>query len=162
MERHLQPDVRIVIRRVLFGVLIIPALVASSPWFVKIVGCAMVAFLTGTYRESRIVGSRFETRMVFLFVRRDYKKFKLDHVVTIETGLEDRAGWGTFFLFGPLYWAASRACDFLLPWVGGEFKLWLRSARGRRLLAWQGNSEDYFQSNLEILQTATGADVERV
>ena len=48
--------------------------------------------------------------------------------------------------------------DWLIPWAGGDYKLWLRSKSGR-LLAWQGNGEANFRHNLAVLEDATGLPV---
>lgn len=161
MERFLHPLPRIQFRVGLFVLLIIPPLVTSGPWTGKISAVVMVSFLVGTYRRSVISGGTFQTNMTWMFIPFSPRRCKLKYVATIETGLEPRAGWWTFFLFGPSFWVFSRICDFLMPWIGGEMKLWLRSAKGKRLLAWQGNSNDHFQANLAMLKNATGAEVVR-
>ena len=160
MERELQPHPRVKLRWILFGVLLLPALISSATWYEKLFAALLLAFVVGTYRQSRICGDRFESGMILMFKQLRVRKWKLDRVVVIETEVATRADLGTVVLFAPL-WAFLRICGWLLPWLGGEIKLWLRSAKGKRVLAWQGNSEEHYQTNLEMLQTATGAEVQR-
>jgi hypothetical protein len=47
------------------------------------------------------------------------------------------------------------------PWIGEEYELWLVTAKGKRFLAWQGNGDNWFQHNLELLKQVTGATIER-
>jgi hypothetical protein len=51
--------------------------------------------------------------------------------------------------------------DWLIPWAGGEYKLWLRMLAGHRVLAWQGNGESNFRQNLNILEDISGLPVVR-
>ncbi len=160
MERELLPLPRVKIRWILFVLLLLPALMSSTAWYEKLFPALLVASVVGTYRQSRICGDRFESRMILLFWPLRVRKWKLDRVVVIETEMASRGGMGAGLLIAPL-WIFGRICDWLLPWLGGDIKLWLRSAKGKRVLAWQGNSDEHYQTNLEILQTATGADVQR-
>ena len=51
--------------------------------------------------------------------------------------------------------------DWLIPWAGGDYKLWLRTKSDQRVLAWQGNGEANFRRNLEILEEVSGLPVTR-
>ncbi|HJT31741.1 MAG TPA: hypothetical protein VJ783_06775 [Pirellulales bacterium] len=48
-----------------------------------------------------------------------------------------------------------------MPWFGGDFKLWLWAATGKRVLAWQGSRDEDFQNNLRLMVRATHLPVER-
>jgi hypothetical protein len=63
-----------------------------------------------------------------------------------------------FAWIGPLL---IRLMDWLVPWFGGDYKLWLRTVSDERVLAWQGNGEGNFRQNLEILEETTGLPVTR-
>ena len=67
----------------------------------------------------------------------------------IETGIEERMPAGTGFLlgFGNVFWIW--ALDHVFPWVGGDYKLWLRTSSGGRILGWQGDGESRFQRKPE-------------
>jgi hypothetical protein len=81
--------------------------------------------------------------------------------IEIETEADQRAGWRVFFFLGAYTWIVFRIADYLLPWFGGFYRLSLRSAKGKRVLVWQGNSDDLFEENLALLENATGLPVER-
>ena len=54
-----------------------------------------------------------------------------------------------------------RFFDSCVPWFGGDFKLWLWAATGKRVLAWQGSRDEDFQNNLRLMVRATHLPVER-
>ncbi len=100
--------------------------------------------------------------MIVCFYPLPPKSCKLKRVVAVETKIEQHAGWGTFFLFGPIQWVFSRVFDRLLPWIGGDYQIWLRQPKDKRLMAWQGNSDEDYRENLDMLQSATGAEIGRI
>ncbi len=161
MERSLQPNPRLWLRAVLFAVLLTPLLLSSVGWFQKLFVVAMLALMVGTFRRSWIRGDKFRTGMVVMFYPMRMRQWKLERFVVIEIELENRLHFLWVLATGPMLWLVCRISDFLFPWIGGEFTLWLRTAKGKRVLAWQGNSEDHFETNLELLQNATGAEIQR-
>ena len=134
---------------------------SSAPWGGKGLVVVMNALVFGTFMTSRVEGERFHRRMTVCFVPLRERRWKVGKFVQVETEVEPRAGIWTFALLGGSTWLVWRICDFLFPWAGGEYKLWLRPPRGERVLAWQGNGEDRFRENLERLQSATGLPVGR-
>lgn len=162
MARNLQPVPRLRFRCILLAVLWIPPIVFSIGLLAKVFACAFVALLVGTYRQSQITDERFRTRMVVLFYPLPPKSCKLKRVVAVETKTEQHAGIGTVLLFGPLQWVFSHVFDRLLPWIGGDYQIWLRQPKEKRLMAWQGNSDEDFRDNLEMLKSATGAEIGRI
>jgi hypothetical protein len=47
-----------------------------------------------------------------------------------------------------------RIFDHVMPWLGGDHKLWLRQYDDERLLIWQGNNAAHFEANLRRLESA--------
>jgi hypothetical protein len=144
-------------------VLAIAGIVSFGPiaWPKKAMFCAGMAFLFGTFPWTRINRARLERVSFVMFMPILVKRWSLDRFTHIETGLEDRSDletYGWLFRGGWLTW---RLLDFLLPWMGGDYKLWLRASSGKRVLAWQGNGESIFRENLELLEHRTGLPVER-
>ena len=163
MVKNLQPVPRIRVRCVLLVALVIPALISGMSILEKIAACAFMTVLVGSYRQSQITEERFRTRLVVCFWPLPLKSCKLKRVVAVETKLEDRASWGTFFLFGLGQWLLSRIFDRLLPWLGGDYQIWLRQPKEKRLIAWQGCKEDDFHENLQLLKSAApNAEVCRI
>ena len=161
MERQLVPELNLRMRLIVLGVLLIPVLLA---WRIGIVwmllSCFLPVMLTGTYRMSRIVGESFDTQFFLGFVPLARSKCKLPGVVYIHTTFKrEQTGWGTFILFGPVMWLFSLVFDYLIPCLGGPYEIWLETAKGREILAWNGYNQQHFESNLELLHNQTGAEI---
>jgi hypothetical protein len=120
-----------------------------------------MALWLGSYPRQRIVSGHFVRETTIAFVHARTKRWKLDRFVSIETALETRPGIFAAVVMGPMLWAMYHFLDWVVPWLGGDYKLHLRTDSGRRVLAWQGNVEEYFKTNLDILRKATNLPVER-
>lgn len=142
--------------------LVLLILLAISPgvWVGKFIGATMIAFLTGSFRESFIDGDILYVQLTICFIPLKQKKYRLKKYTRIEIELEQPAGWWTFFLFGPVYWLWMRIIDFAVPWLGGLFQLWVANKK-KRVLVWQGTSEEDFNRNLQSLTNATGLEAVR-
>ncbi len=83
----------------------------------------------------------------------------------IETDVEQRmgaaSGCALAFVFGLQNLLMVWLLDWLIPWAGGDYKLWLRTLSGRRVLAWQGNGDSNFRQNMDILEEASGLPIKR-
>ncbi len=162
MERQLLPELNLRMRLIVLGCLLIPVLLSALRigivW--SLLSCFLPVMLTGTYRVSRIIGESFDTRFFFGFVPLARSKCKLPGVVYIHTTYKrEQTGWGTFILFGPLMWLFSLVFDYLIPCLGGPYEIWLETAKGREILAWNGYNQQHFESNLELLHNQTGAEI---
>jgi len=159
--RHLLPEHKLGLRIVALVVLLIPvALTTRMGPAGQLLACVVPLILTGTYRVSRIVGERFDTRLHVAFVPFGREKCKLPAVVFIHTKYQaTQSGWGVFLLFGPLQWLFGLVFDYLMPALGGRYEIWLETAKGREILAWNGYSQQHFESNVELLRNRTGAEV---
>jgi hypothetical protein len=115
-----------------------------------------MSLLVGTFPRGWIRDGQFEREFRLAFFRIHHKRWRLDEVEHLETGLEEQLGWSWMLLLGfaPVFFG--KIFDRLLPWLGGDYKIWLRTFDDRRALAWQGNGEAQFRANLEALETATG------
>jgi len=161
MDRQLCPELNLRLRLIILAVMLIPVLLA---WRIGIVwqmlSCVMPLMLTGTYRVSRITGERFNTQFFLGFVPLAKAKCNLPAVVFIHTKYQaSQTGWGTFLMFGPVMWLFSWVFDFLIPALGGPYEIWLETAKGREILAWNGYNQQHFESNVELLRNQTGAEI---
>ena len=161
MERQLVPELNLKLRLIVLGVLLIPVLMAYRIGIVwQLLSCVMPLMLTGTFRVSRVVGESFDTRFHLAFVPLSHCRCKLPGVVTIHTTYKTaQTGWGTFILLGPVMWVFSLVFDYLIPALGGPYEIWLETAKGREILAWNGYNQQHFESNLELLHNQTGAEI---
>ncbi len=162
----LQPSGRWWLRLIIVLALSALALLARAEWYKKAVFCAGMAAWLGSFPQARFAGDRFERAMFLLFIPARVKRWSLDRFISIETGTEvpvlDNSGLDRVFWFWWWdWWLIWKLCDLIIPWLGGQYKLWLRSASGKRVLAWQGNSDRQFRDNMELLKHRTGLPVER-
>ena len=133
------------------------ALVSRVEMYKKVFFVASMAAWVGSYPQARLTGDRFERTMFIAFVPARVQRWPLDRFVSIQSDSEPQeefaVGW--WFLFGN-WWVLWNVLDWMVPWVGGPYKLWLRAASGKRVLAWQGRSDRQFRENLDILQQRLG------
>ena len=161
MIRELAPATRLNVRLVILAVMLVPlGIIPGIPIWGRLAGCIMPLIFTGTYRKSKIIETRFETRFHFAFVPFPLHKCKLATVGTIETTFANtQPGIWTLILFGPLQFIMGWIFDFLLPSLGGPLEIWLITAKGREIKAWQGHNQDQFDVNLKLLQDHTTAEL---
>jgi hypothetical protein len=160
MERQLVPELKLGYRLAALGVLLVPVAFAWRLGIaVQLLACVVPLVLTGTYRVSTLKGDAFATRFHMAFVPLSRSRCNLRGVVDIHTTYQSQFGWWTLILFGPLQWVFGKLFDFLIPAIGGPYEIWLETAKGREILAWNGFNQQHFEKNLELLRTRTGAEV---
>lgn len=161
MERELLPVTNLRIRLVVLGLLLLPIpFIPGISLLVRILTCGLPLIFTGTYRISKIVETTFQSRFHFAFIPFPIKKCKLATVGFVETSYgSSQPGIWTFILFGPLQLIFGWMFDYLIPSLGGPYEIWLITAKGREIVAWQGHNKQYFDANLELLQSQTGAEI---
>lgn len=159
----LDPVRSLKIRAIVVAALCLLALVGTSGWGMKAVFCLSMALWVGSFRQARVLDGHFCRKLYVMFVRVQSKKWKLERFVRIETSLEDSpfASLARLSRSGELLDRVWRFIDSCVPWFGGDYKLWLRAATGKRVLAWQGSRDEDFQDNLRLMTRATGLPVER-
>ncbi len=143
--------------------LLLPLPFASAGMMYKTYAAALFYFLVGSYRRTSFLDGQLRRQLVIAFfpLRQQQSSVERFVQIEIESEADQRAGWGVFFILGPYSWIIFRVSDYLVPWFGGFYRLSLRSAKGKRVLVWQGNSDDFFEENLELLKETTGLPVER-
>lgn len=162
MDQRLRPVPRTWLRTLLFAAIIVPAaLFSDAPWSMKLPAFVMWAGLIGSYRDARIEAGTFRFGYVVAFVPLPAKRLKLERIVRLGVDTEESLGLGWVLLFG--FWNVfiTWLLDWLLPWMGGRYRVWLVTAKGRRVLGWQGNSDEAFEENVRRLEGATGLTLER-
>jgi hypothetical protein len=161
MDVELMPRTNVVARVIILILLLIPVWVIPGwPLQVRLGSMVLPLIFTGTFRISRIIETKFETRFFFAFFPISEQKCKLSTVGYIETVYgADQPGLWTFIMFGPLQIVMTWVFDFLIPALGGPFEIWLVTAKGKEVKAWQGYNQAYFDKNLKTLQTHTDAEL---
>ena len=161
MEHTLSPTPRPRLRAVILAVLLMATFISSGAWLGKLFGAMLLVLLAGTYRYSYVHDDRFQFRYFVGFVPMKVRSYPLKKAVRIEVDQESPAGVWTLIFLGPWNWLWCHILDHVFPWFGGRYRLWLCTVSGKRVLAWQGNSDACFQQNLRFLETVTGLPIER-
>jgi hypothetical protein len=133
-------------------------LIASNWWAPnsKLVACLLAVAVLGTYRETLISKSKVTWKLWMAFLPVRTRTQTLQDAQCVCSEWEEQGGmiealmlgsWG--LLFAPL-------SDWLCPWPGGVYKLWIKSQQGTKVLVWRGRSERNFHSNHRLMQSVTG------
>jgi hypothetical protein len=162
---YLIPEPRIWLRITLFVFMVLIAIISRSPWHAQLGFTLMMLGLIGTFPHSRINAKGFEKQWYAIFMPVHVQRTKLTQIVRIETDVESGVGFiggcAIFVFLGPLVFPFLWLADWLLPWLGGDYKLWLRTVSDERVLVWQGNGESNFRCNLAVLEEAFNLPVTR-
>jgi len=152
----LVPEPRIVLRATIWGLLAALALIGPSVWHAKLGFSVTMALFLGTFPRPQINAKCFRKQWFVAFVPAYLSDARTADLVRIESGLDDRlegfGGMGSLVMRIVRLVYLGWLWDWLFPWLGGDYMLWLRTASDERILAWQGNGEANFQQNLEILE----------
>ncbi len=161
----LTPQPRIWLRAAILVLLVALACIGNSSWLAKGVFCLAMAGLLGTFPRPRVSAEWFEVEWFAAFVPVRVRRVALADAIQIETDLESRMGLDTgillAFFIGLWNVLMIWLVDWLVPWFGGDYKIWLRTGRDQRMLAWQGMGEGHFRRNLDILEDISGLPVTR-
>ena len=149
-------------RAIVVAGLCLLALIGTTGWRMKAAFCVSMALWIGSFRQARVLEGHFCRELYVMFVRVQAKKWKLERFVGIETSLEESPfdNLAQISRIGELFNKAWRFIDSCVPWFGGEYKLWLRAASGKRVLVWQGSRDEDFQDNLRLLVRVTRLPIE--
>jgi hypothetical protein len=152
----LVPQQRVLPRLIVVAVLTVLAILTDRN-LTTFVGVPLVAAgLLGTYPEIFVQGKELERRLRVLFVEVRVTRLSLDECTQIETDVEPSLGIGWAVFLGFWNWVWCHVLDRLVPWLGGDYRLWVRTYRGERIHVWQGNGETNFRANIEILTKESG------
>ena len=159
------PQPRIWLRVAILAILAVLVCIGASLWYAKIAFCLVATGFFGTFPRPCINTMYFEKQWFVFFVPVNLHKTRLADVVQIETDVESRMGMASgcalSLVIGIQNVLMVWLLDWLIPWAGGDYKLWLRIGVDKRVLAWQGNGESNFRKNLEILEDISELPVTR-
>lgn len=158
----MKPLPKLGLRAVILVVLLIPILLSSGFWLVKLFLTVLMAFLVGTVWRSDVREARIERQLFLAFVPLRTKRWSLDKFQRIEIVTRPPTSVVAVVGIGVVWWLMWRAFDWLFPWLEATYQLHLRGKTGKRVLAWQGNSEADFDANMERLIEVTGLPVQRL
>lgn len=161
MEVVLQPEVnrnqRIGIAvATSFVILVFPYL----SWWIKLPTILIAIVLVGTYRISTIKEDKFRSQLFVAFAPTKIDKCNLPGVIYIETKFNAIGQvLDTMPFLSPLQQLTDILFDLMIPALGGAYEVWLITAKGREIPAWQGFSEKHYEENLALLKARSSAEV---
>ena len=148
-------------RAIVCGALCAFAMIGSADLLPKLAFCLSMGLLLGSFPQASLQQGAFQRELYVLFLRVQKKRWKLSRFVQLEIDGEE----GPFDSFANVFksgeimgriWGVFDAC---VPWLGGAYKIYFRSAAGKRVLAWQGSDDDQFRANLELLRRTAGLNI---
>lgn len=124
--------------------------------------CLLGLVVLGTFRTTTVSASQIEWRYRFGFIPYHSSRLSLVNQISLLTGWEERSGLGEALLLG--LWAACFAplADWLCPWPGGSYRLWVKNSHGQRVLVWRGRVQRTFHRNHKLLSQVTRLPSQRV
>ena len=161
MQIQLKPDANLTVRKWVLAVdVVIVLCLPIFTWWIRLLACIPIWFIAGTYRVSSFQEDKFRSQLFVGFVPMKVQKCNLPGVVYIEIKFNAVGHTADPIpVLGPIQMLIGMAFDVLTPALGGAYEIWLVTAKGREIPAWQGISEKHFDENLELLKSASGAEV---
>lgn len=159
MSQELKPKPNRIARIV--GVALLSALGAlgSTPWMAKIGFMISMVLILGTFRRFQVTEKSLRHRWTVAFIDLPSKSWKHKRFTKIETRYSPATGILEFLIFGPLGFLFGWILDTFFSWVGGTYEIWLNDEVDNGVLAWQGNSQQLFEENVELLKTMVDVPV---
>ncbi len=135
-----------------------------TPWTssFKLDCCLVGLVILGTFRTTTVSGDHIEWSYRFGFLPFYRRQLRLNDQTCIVTGWEERSGLGEALLLGLWGMCFAPLADWLCPWPGGSYRLWVKNSQGRRVLVWRGRVAKTFYRNHKLLSQATGLPSQRV
>ena len=161
MEVLLQPVAKPKNRVLVLGIVMLALLfVPYLFWWVRIALMIPALIMAGTYRNSSIKDDKFHSQFFFAFIPLKPQKCNLPGVMYIETKY-NAVGYvpNALPVLGPLQYLMGTFLDLMAPTLGGAYEIWIVTAKGREIAAWQGISQQHFDDNVALLKANTQAEL---
>lgn len=143
-------------RGIVFILLVLFIVIGQAPIHQQLFFDITVGLLIGSYPLVEVKKKTIEQTLIIFFIPVHRKVWKMRDFVGVETGVEPRIAdtLGCFVLIFFWYWFLFRLFDHIVPWLGGNYKLFLRQYDDEKLLIWQGNNTTDFENNLALFESA--------
>ncbi len=130
-------------RRVLIYVCLVPfIMIGQAPIYQQLPFVLAVGLIIGSYPIVEVKKKTIEKTIMVFFFPVHKKAWRLRDFISVETDME------------PPSWFLFRLCDHMMPWLGGNYKLFLRQYDDEKLLIWQGNNTSDYEANLALFESA--------
>ena len=161
MDYQLKPYPRVGLRAGLLALFLLPLFLSSVSWQVKAGALVFWTLMFGSYRNSWLREDRFEQQYIIGFVPLKVQKYRLRKLDALGVDIEQPVGILWVFITGVGTLLTFWIFDWLFPWMGGRYRLWLLTRTEKRVLAWQGNDQDTLNETVAQFERATGLKSER-
>jgi hypothetical protein len=161
MDYQLKPYPRIHLRLGILAVFMLPLLLSTVSLLAKAFAFVFWTLLIGSYRQAFLREDRFEQHYFIGFVPLKVYKWRLKKLEALGLDTEEPVGCLWIIVLGVAMVLTFRVFDWLFPWVGGRYRIWLLTQSEKRILAWQGNSEETLHETLAQFEQATGMKCQR-
>lgn len=143
-------------RLIIFVLLVLFILAGQAAPVPQITFDLCMGFILGSYPIVEVKKKTIEQTLFVFFFPVHKKVYKLRDFVAVEADVETRITQyvGCLILFVFFYWLLFRIFDRVMPWLGGDYKLWLRRYDDERIIIWQGNNTTDYEANLALLESA--------
>ncbi len=143
-------------RAIIYVCLVVFIMIGQAPIHKQLFFDLTVGLLIGSYPIVELRHKTIERTIMVFFFPVHKKAWRLTDFVSVETGTEPRITdtIGILVLVFFWYWFLSRLLDHVIPWLGGNYKLFLRHYDDETLLIWQGNNATDYEANLVLLESA--------
>jgi len=134
------------------------AYLLTSPWWTpnsKLVACLISVIVLGTYRETYISKVSVAWSFCLAFLPVGTWTSSLQGAHCLQSEWEEQGGMIEALMLGLWGLVLAPLIDWLCPWRGGVFQLWIKAENGRKILIWRGRSERAFHSNHRLVQSVT-------
>ena len=134
------------------------AFLIVSPWSssFKLDCCLVSLAILGTFRTTTASQREIIWSYRFAFLPFFSRRLALRDQCSIATGWEERSGLAEAALLGLWSTLIAPLADWLCPWRGGPYRLWLMDSQGKQTLVWRGRVERTYHRNHQLLVAATG------
>ncbi len=143
-------------RALIYLGLVVFIVIGQAPFHKQLFFDLTVGLLIGSYPVVEIKNKTIERTLMIFFFPVHKKMWRRRDFFGVEASREPRITEtvGCLVLFFFWYWFLSRLLDYVIPWLGGNYKLSLRQCDDESVLIWQGNSTSDYEANLALLESA--------
>lgn len=139
-------------RAIIFGILCAFIAIGRSAIYKQLFFDVTMGLIIGTYPIVKVKKKTIEQVFYVFFFPVHKTVWRLRDFVAIEADAEPRMSDQFGCLVYVFFWYAIlwKFFDFLMPWLGGTYKLYLKELTDERTLIWQGSNTNDYEANLDL------------
>lgn len=139
-------------RAIIFAVLCAFIAIGRSAIYKQLFFDVTMGLIIGTYPIVQVKRKTIEQTFYVFFFPVHKTVLRLRDFVAVEADAEPRLSEQFGCLVYVFFWYAIlwKFFDFLMPWLGGTYKLYLKEITDERTLIWQGSNTYDYEANLDL------------